>query len=59
MEPIVLMGLIIVIYGGYVSITDWLQGLSGMIKLKRRAVKTAGQKERLKPFARQMVRMYV
>jgi len=59
MEPIVLMGLIIVVYGGYVSITDWLQGLSGRVELKRRAAKSAGQRERLKPFARQMVRMSV
>jgi len=58
MEPIVLMGLIIVVYGGYVSITDWLQSLSGTIKLKRRVAKTTGQRERLKPFAKQMVKMY-
>lgn len=59
MEPIVLMGLIIVIYGGYVSLMDFLQSLSGMIKLKRRSAKSAGQREQFKPVARHMVKIYV
>jgi len=57
MEPIVLMGLIVVIYGGYVSIMDCLQSLSGM--LNRRVTRGAGQRKSPKLFAKQMVRMHV
>jgi hypothetical protein len=57
MEPIVLVGLIVVIYGGYVSIMDCLQSLSGM--LKRRVTRVAGQRKSQRLFARQMVRMHV
>lgn len=58
MEPIVLMGLIVVVYGGYVSIADWLHNsLSG--ELNRRVSRSSGLVEHPKPLVKQMARMHV
>lgn len=61
MEPIVLLGLIAVVYGGYISILDLLEDVS--VLLPRRAVKIAeqgGRRQRsLKSPIKKMARMYV
>lgn len=41
MEPIVLLGLIAVVYGGYISVLDLREDVSAL--LPRRAVKVAEQ----------------
>lgn len=56
MEPIVLLGLICVVYGGYVAATDWLGGSEAAV---RRAVRTVGQRKGLKPPVKKMAGVHV
>jgi len=47
MEPIVLLGLIIVVYGGYVALMDFLGDLS--VGLPRRIARVAERSEHRRP----------
>jgi len=61
MEPIVLLGLIAVVYGGYISILDLLEDVSALFP--RRTVKVVKQGSRrecsLKPPIKKMAGMHV
>lgn len=56
MEPIVLLGLMCVGYGGYVAVSDWLGGLD---QAARRTVRTVRQRGGLKSPVKKMAGLYV
>ena len=56
MEPIVLLGLIVVVYGGYVTVMDWLGGSGQPV---RRVLGTVRQRRSLKAPVKKMAGLYV
>ena len=56
MEPIVLLGFIAVVYGGYVSVMELAGDISVLLRLKK--IRSAGQEFRLKPHVKKMARLY-